>query len=170
MPWFARTAVTQPNSSGGQKSDIRVCAGLAPSAGSERESGPSPASGGHQPPLAFPGCESTSLWSLPLSSQGLLPSACLCPASSLLMRTQSLHHVLCTQSPSPVGRFATPWTGAHQALLSLKFPGQEYWSGLPFASPGDLPDPGIEPTSPALAGRFFTPAPPRKPIIGSGPT
>ena len=40
---------------------------------------------------------------------------------------------------------------------------QEYWSGLPFPSPGDLPDPGIEPTSPALAGRLFTAEPPEKP-------
>ena len=43
-----------------------------------------------------------------------------------------------------------PWTGAHQAPLSVGFPRQEYWSGLPFPSPGGLPDPGIEPTSPAL--------------------
>ena len=40
---------------------------------------------------------------------------------------------------------------------------QEYWSGLPFPSPGDLPDPGIEPMSPVLAGGFFTTEPPRKP-------
>ena len=64
---------------------------------------------------------------------------------------------------------ATPWTVAYQAPLSLGFSRQEYWSRLPFSSPGDLPDPGIKPTSPALAGRFFTTAPPRKPVIGSGP-
>ena len=46
--------------------------------------------------------------------------------------------------------FATPWTVALQAPLSMEFPRQEYWSGLPFPSPGDLLDPGIEPTSPAL--------------------
>ena len=51
----------------------------------------------------------------------------------------------------------TPWTIARQVLLSVRFPRQEYWSGLPFPSPGDFLDPGIEPTSPALAGRFFTP-------------
>ena len=45
----------------------------------------------------------------------------------------------------------------------MGFPRQEYWSGLPFPSPGDLLDPGIESTSPALAGRFFTPEPPGKP-------
>ena len=44
----------------------------------------------------------------------------------------------------------TPWTVARQAPLSMGFSRQEYWSGLPFPSPGDLPDPGIEPWSPAL--------------------
>ena len=60
---------------------------------------------------------------------------------------------------SHVQLFATPWTVACQALLSMGFPRQEYWSGLPFLSPGDLPNPGVEPASlmsPALAGRFFT--------------
>ena len=47
--------------------------------------------------------------------------------------------------------FATPWTVACQAPLSMGFPRQEHWRGLPFPSPGDLPDPGIELTSPALA-------------------
>ena len=59
----------------------------------------------------------------------------------------------------------TPWTVALQAPLSMGFPRQEYWSGLPFPSPGDLPDPGIEPESlvfPALAGRFFTAESPLK--------
>ena len=48
--------------------------------------------------------------------------------------------------------FATPWTVAHQAPPSMGFPRQEYWSGLPFPSPGDLPNTGIEHLSPALAG------------------
>ena len=47
-------------------------------------------------------------------------------------------------------------TGVCQAPLSVGFHRQEYWSGLPFPSPGDLPHPGIKPRSPALAGRFFT--------------
>ena len=54
--------------------------------------------------------------------------------------------------------FETPWTAACRAPLSMRFPRQEYWSGLPFASPEDLSDPGIKPTSPAslaLADRFF---------------
>ena len=45
---------------------------------------------------------------------------------------------------------ATPWTIAHQALLFMGFSKQEYWSGLPFPPPGDLPDPGIKHASPAL--------------------
>ena len=56
---------------------------------------------------------------------------------------------------SCVQLFATPWTVAHQAPLCMGFPRQEYWTGLPFPSLGDLSDPGIESVSPALAGRFF---------------
>jgi len=52
---------------------------------------------------------------------------------------------------------------SYQAPLSIGFSRQEYWSGLPFLSPGDLPDPRIEPTSPALASGFFTIVPPGKP-------
>jgi len=59
--------------------------------------------------------------------------------------------------------FVTPWTLAHQAPLSMEFSRQEYWSELPFPSPGDLPDPGIKLASPALIGRFFTTELPRKP-------
>ena len=49
----------------------------------------------------------------------------------------------------------TPWTVAHQAPLSMEFSRQEYWSGLPFLTPGDLPDAWNEPVSPALTGGFF---------------
>ena len=66
---------------------------------------------------------------------------------------------MCAQSLSHILLFATPWIVALQAPLSMGFPRQEYWSGLPFPHPGDLPDPGIEPVSPALAGGFFTTAP-----------
>ena len=59
--------------------------------------------------------------------------------------------------------FATPWTETHKTPLSMGFPRQDYWTGLTFPSPGDLPDPGIKPTSPALAGRFVTTVPPGKP-------
>ena len=53
----------------------------------------------------------------------------------------------------------------HQDALFMGFSKQEYWSGLPLPSPGDLPDPNIEPVSPALAGGFFTIEPPGKPFI-----
>ena len=59
----------------------------------------------------------------------------------------------------------TPWTIAHQALLSMEFSRQEYWSGLPFLPPEDLPDPGIEPRSPVLAGDSLPSEPPGKPNI-----
>ena len=61
----------------------------------------------------------------------------------------------------------TPWTITHQAPLSMGFSRQEYWSGLPYPTRGDLPDLGIEaapPVSPALAGGFFTTGPPGKPF------
>ena len=58
-----------------------------------------------------------------------------------------------------------PWTVAHQAPLSMRFPRQEYWSGLPFPSPGDLSHSGIKSTSLELASRFFTTEPPGKPIF-----
>ena len=64
---------------------------------------------------------------------------------------------------SRVRLFATPWTLAHQAPLSMGFSRQEYWSELPFASPGDLPNPGIEPRSPALQADALTSEPPGKP-------
>ena len=65
--------------------------------------------------------------------------------------------------------FATLWIVAYQAPLSMKFSRQEYWDGLPFPPPGDLPDPGIKPESPVLAGRFFTIAPGGKLSLDIGP-
>ena len=56
-----------------------------------------------------------------------------------------------------------PWTVAHQTPKSMGVFKQEYWSGLPFPPPGHLPNPGTEPTSPALVGRFFITEPPGKP-------
>ena len=63
----------------------------------------------------------------------------------------------------------TSWTVACQAPLSMEFSRQEYWNGLPFPPPGDLPDSGIEPVCPTLAGRFFTTQPPGVPtdFLGS---
>ena len=74
-------------------------------------------------------------------------NACLCVCACVLSRF------------SHVRLFATSWTVALQAPLSVGLSRQEYWSGLPSPPPGDLPDPGIEPVylmSPASAGRFFT--------------
>ena len=74
-------------------------------------------------------------------------------------------HDVCAQSLSCIQLFVTPWTVTCQALLSMGFSSQEYWSELPFPPPGDLPDPGIEHdpgiksvslASPIMAGRFFT--------------
>ncbi|CAI9176201.1 unnamed protein product [Rangifer tarandus platyrhynchus] len=64
--------------------------------------------------------------------------------------------------------FLASWAATHQVPLSMEFSRQEYWSGLPLPSPGDLPDPGMEPTTPvshSLAGEFFTTASPGKPLM-----
>ena len=65
----------------------------------------------------------------------------------------------CLVTKSPLTS-CDPWTIAHHAPLSMGFPRQEYWSGLPFPSPEDLPNPGIKPPSPTLAGGLFSAAPP----------
>ena len=69
----------------------------------------------------------------------------------------------CSVSHSVVSDSATPWTVACQAPLSMGFSRQEYWSELPLPSPGDLPDPGIEPGSPASQANSLPPEPPGKP-------
>ena len=69
-------------------------------------------------------------------------------------------------SLSHVQLFVTPWAVACQTPLCMEFSSQEYWNGLSFPTPGNLPDPGIEPSSlvyPALAGRFFISVPPGEP-------
>ena len=66
------------------------------------------------------------------------------------------------KSLSRVQLFATPWTVVSQAPPSMEFSRQEYWSGLPFPSPGDLPNPGIEPRSPALQTDALPSEPPGK--------
>ena len=72
------------------------------------------------------------------------------------------------KSLSRVRLFVTPWTVAYQAPLSMGFPRQEYWSGVPLPSPGDLPDPGIKPWSPALQADSLLSEPPGKPKVGGG--
>ena len=74
---------------------------------------------------------------------------------------------VCVQWVSCVQLFVTPWTVVHQILLFMEFFRQEYWSGVPFPTPGDLADPEIKPTSLpslALAGRFLTTESPGKPL------
>ena len=86
----------------------------------------------------------------------LVPGTVLGSGDSVEKRTYVRACML--SSLSRVQLFATPWTVAHQAPLSTGFPRQEYWSGLPFPPPRDLPDPGIKPMSlgsPAFAGRYF---------------
>ena len=70
---------------------------------------------------------------------------------------------VCVLSCSVVFNSANSWTVAQQAPLSMGFSRKEYWSGLPFPSPGDLPDPGIKPRSPALQADSLPSEPPGKP-------
>ena len=90
---------------------------------------------------------------------------CFSSPQGLLFDAQNTPSLLLLFSCSVVcDSFVTLWTVAYQAEMFVGFPRQEYWSGLLFPSPGDLPDPGINPMSLAVAGRFFTVAPPGKPI------
>ena len=86
--------------------------------------------------------------SLPLEPPGIPPFNEFCSV-------QSLSHVQV---------FVTPWTIAHQSPLSMGFSRQEYWSGFPFPTPGDLSKPGMKPASPVLAGKFLPLSPPGKPF------
>ena len=80
-----------------------------------------------------------------------VPCDALCHLSASLFSLPIEWEFKCVcQSLSRVWLFATPWTAVCQAPLSMRFSRQEYWSGLPRPSPGDLPNPGIEPRSPAL--------------------
>ena len=73
-----------------------------------------------------------------------------------MARSSHTLRIVVVKSLSPVQLFEIPWTVAHQAPPSMGFSRQEYWSGLPFPSPGDLPDPGIEPRSPAFQADALT--------------
>ena len=79
-----------------------------------------------------------------------------------IVQLSYLHMKVKVKSLSHIRLFATPWTLAYQAPPSMGFSRQEYWSGLPFPSPGDLPDPGIEPRSPAFQADALTSEPPGK--------
>ena len=69
------------------------------------------------------------------------------------------------KSLSRIRLFVSPWTVAYQAPQSMEFSRQEYWSGLPFPSPGDLPNPGIEPRPPTLQADTLPSEPPGKPPL-----
>ena len=81
------------------------------------------------------------------------PTWILAPGMSLFFSLNLMS--CCCLVANLVRLFAIPWAVAHQAPLSMGFPRQEYWSGLPYPSPGNLPDSGIEPASPAWADGFF---------------
>ena len=107
--------------------------------------------GGHKNPLQYPYLEN------PQGKRSLVGcSPWRCKESDT---TEQLSIAQCTWVLSCVQLFVAPWTVACQAPLSIGFSRQDYWSGLPYPSLGDLPNPGIEPTSPmspALAGGFLT--------------
>ena len=92
-------------------------------------------------------------WVKPRLTKVLLCLTCGFPSSPVLACSWRVHVL---SHFSRVQLFETLWTVAHQAPLSMGFSRQEYWSGLPHPPPGDLPDSGIEPVSPALAGSYFT--------------
>ena len=95
----------------------------------------------------------------------LLWHACIVPRVNKNQAGPTFNdNLVWVKSLSRVRLFATPWTVAYQASPSMGFSRQKYWSGLPFPSPGDLPDPGIEPGSPALEADALTSEPPGKPI------
>ena len=81
-------------------------------------------------------------------------------------KTQEKEVEVKVKSLSRVRLFATPWTVAYKAPLSMEFSRQEYWSGSPFPSPGDLPKPGIDPGSPVLEADALPSEPPGKSLKG----
>ena len=81
-----------------------------------------------------------------------------------IIQDLSVKYVFDVKLLSRVRLLVTPWTVAHQAPPSMEFSRQEYWSGLPFSSPGDLPDPGIEPGSPTLRVDTLPSEPPGNPL------
>ena len=85
----------------------------------------------------------------------------------LLLGRKVMTNLVKVKSLSRVRLLATPWTAAYQAPQSLGFSRQEHWSGLPFPSPGDLPEPGIEPRSPTLQTDALPSEPPRKSNLDS---
>ena len=101
---------------------------------------------------------------LPWATAIILPPSAGSGYTTLYYNPESDGINVNVKSLSRVQLFATPWTIAYLSPPSIGFSRQECWSGLPFSSPGDLPDPGIEPGSPALQANFALPSePPGKP-------
>ena len=101
-----------------------------------------------------------------LSFSAFLLSASKCQSAPILNSENTALHIfpgVGVQSLSCVRLFGIPWTVAHQAAMFMGLPKQQYWSGLPFPSPGALPDPGIEPRFPTLQVDSFPSEPPEKP-------
>ena len=115
------------------------------------------------PYLLYPGRQRTQVGHNVISCSQLLTTLKTLTFPIVLLVLPKYTHDVCMLSLlSCVQLFVTLWT---LASLSTGFSRQEYCGGLPFPSPGDLPRPGIEPTSPALAARFFTTEPPGKPKV-----
>ena len=123
----------------------------------------------HQAPLSMEFSRQEHWSGLPFPSPGDLPDPGI--KFNLGLLHYHLSHQCVLSRFSHIQLFATLWTTTHQTPLSMEFSRQEYWSGLLCTPPGDLPDPGIEPTSlrsPALAGGFFMLAPLEKPLSHQG--
>ena len=102
-----------------------------------------------------------------------LEMACLMSRVFVWKNTKSLkpskqHEATGYNETLNMSQEVTPWTAAHQAPPSMGFSRQEYWSGLPFPPPGDLPNPGTEPRSPALQADSLPSEPPGKPKSRAG--
>ena len=115
----------------------------------------------HWDPIPFP---------LPTGNHWFVPCYDFVAISFVVFTCYFLHSIYkwwkeSVKSLSRVQLFATPGTIAHKVPLSMGFSRQEYWNGLPFPSSGDLPDPGIEPASPALHADSLLSEPPGKPNI-----
>ena len=106
-----------------------------------------------------------------MSGQQWVNSMCVCVCVCVCMHTHMHTHTHTHTVSKSCQSICDPWTVAHQAPLSMGFPRQEYWSGLPFPPPGDLPDPGIEPASPSYCTWQVDSLPrsyPESPLILSG--
>ena len=127
----------------------------------------------HQAPLSMGFSRQEHWGGLPCPPSGDLPNPGIEPTSHVspelagvfltASTTWEVFNILLKKLHSCVPVFVTPWIVTHQAPLSLGFPKQEYWGGLTFPSPRGLPDPGIEPGSPALQADSLPSEPPGKP-------